>query len=40
MEAAASVGIDVTDVNFWRASLKVEEEAINEMEKLVEELYK
>ena len=39
-EVAASVGIDVTDVNFWRASLKVEEEAINEMEKLVEELYK
>ena len=39
-EVAASVGIDVTDVNFWRASLKVEEEAINEMEKLVNELYK
>ena len=39
-EVAASVGIDVTDVNFWRSSLKVEEEAICELEKLAEELHK
>ena len=33
-EVAASVGIDVADVNFWRCSLKVFEEKLEELEKL------
>ena len=33
-EVAASVGIDVADVNFWRSSLKVFEEKLNELETL------
>ena len=33
-EVAASVGIDVADVNFWRSSLKVFEEKLNELEAL------
>ncbi len=33
-EVAASVGIDVADVNFWRGSLKVFEEKLEELEKL------
>ena len=35
-EVAASVGIDVADVNFWRGSLKVFEDKLNELEKLAE----
>jgi len=34
-EVAASVGIDVADVNFWRGSLKVVLEGVDEMEKLL-----
>lgn len=34
-EVAASVGIDVADVNFWRSSLKVVLEGVNEMEALL-----
>lgn len=34
-EVAASVGIDVADVNFWRTSLKVVLEGVDEMEKLL-----
>lgn len=34
-EVAASVGIDVADVNFWRASLAVVLEGVDEMEKLL-----
>ncbi len=34
-DVAASVGIDVADVNFWRSSLKVFEEKLEELEKLV-----
>ena len=33
-DVAARVGIDVTDVNFWRKSLSVVEKMIDEMEKL------
>ena len=33
-EVAASVGIDVADVNFWRTSLKVFEDKLNELEEL------
>ena len=33
-DVAASVGIDVADVNFWRSSLKVFEEKLEELEKL------
>ncbi len=33
-EVAASVGIDVADVNFWRSSLKVFEDKLDELEKL------
>lgn len=33
-EVAASVGIDVTDREFWRASLKVFEDKIDQLEKL------
>ena len=33
-EVAASVGIDVADVNFWRGSLKVFEGKLDELEKL------
>ena len=33
-EVAASVGIDVTDIHFWRTSLKVFEEKIDELEAL------
>ena len=33
-EVAASVGIDVTDVNFWRTSLKVFEDKLNALEAL------
>ena len=36
-EVAASVGIDVADVNFWRTSLKVFEDKLGELEKLAEE---
>ena len=36
-EVAASVGIDVADVNFWRKSLKVFEDKLDEMEKLAAE---
>ena len=35
-EVAASVGIDVADVNFWRTSLKVFEDKLEELEKLAE----
>jgi len=35
-EVAASVGIDVADVNFWRTSLKVFEDKLNELERLAE----
>ena len=35
-EVAASVGIDVTDVDFWRGSLKVFEAKLDELEKLVD----
>ena len=35
-EVAAGVGIDVTDVNFWRGSLKVFEEKLAELERLAE----
>lgn len=34
-DVAASVGIDVTDVDFWRSSLKVFEEKLGELEGLV-----
>ncbi len=34
-DVAASVGIDVADVNFWRSSLKVFEDKLEELEKLV-----
>ena len=34
-DVAASVGIDVADVNFWRSSLKVFEEKLDELEGLV-----
>ena len=34
-EVAASVGIDVADVNFWRSSLKVVLDGVDEMEKLL-----
>jgi oligoendopeptidase F len=33
-DVAASVGIDVTDVGFWRGSLKVFEEKLDELERL------
>ena len=33
-EVAASVGIDVADVNFWRGSLKVFEDKLNQLEQL------
>ncbi len=33
-EVAASVGIDVADVNFWRSSLGVFEDKLNELERL------
>lgn len=33
-EVAASVGIDVTDVNFWRTSLKVFADKLDELEEL------
>ena len=33
-EVAAGVGIDVADVNFWRSSLKVFEDKLNELEAL------
>ena len=33
-EVAASVGIDVADVNFWRTSLKVFEEKLEQLEAL------
>ena len=33
-EVAAGVGIDVADVNFWRTSLKVFEDKLEELEKL------
>jgi len=33
-DVAASVGIDVADVNFWRSSLKVFEEKLEELEAL------
>ena len=33
-DVAASVGIDVADVNFWRSSLKVFEDKLEELEKL------
>ena len=36
-EVAASVGIDVADVNFWRSSLKVFEDKLDELEKLAGE---
>ena len=36
-EVAASVGIDVADVNFWRKSLKVFEDKLDEQEKLAAE---
>ena len=35
-EVAASVGIDVADVHFWRTSLKVFEDKLNELEALAE----
>jgi len=35
-DVAASVGIDVADVNFWRSSLKVFEDKLEELEKLVD----
>ena len=35
-EVAAGVGIDVADVNFWRSSLKVFEDKLNELEALTE----
>ncbi len=35
-EVAAGVGIDVADVNFWRSSLKVFEDKLNELEALAE----
>ena len=35
-EVAASVGIDVTDVNFWRGSLKVFEQKLEELEALAQ----
>ena len=34
-DVAASVGIDVADVGFWRSSLKVFEEKLGELERLV-----
>ena len=34
-EVAASVGIDVADVEFWRSSIRVLEGMIEEMEELV-----
>ena len=34
-EVAASVGIDVTDVNFWRSSIRVLEGMIDEMDALI-----
>jgi len=33
-DVAASVGIDVADVNFWRSSLKVFEDKLDELEKM------
>ena len=36
-EVAAGVGIDVADVNFWRTSLKVFADKLDELEKLVGE---
>jgi len=33
-DVAASVGIDVADVSFWRSSLKVFEDKLEELEKL------
>lgn len=36
-EVAAGVGIDVADVNFWRAGLKVFEDKLSELEKLAGE---
>ena len=33
-DVAASVGIDVTDVDFWRGSLRVFEDKLNELERL------
>ena len=36
-EVAASVGIDVADVNFWRTSLKVFEDKLARLEKLAGE---
>ncbi len=36
-EVAASVGIDVADVNFWRTSLKVFEDKLAELEELAGE---
>ena len=36
-EVAMSVGIDVADINFWRGSLKVFEDKLNEMEALAAE---
>ena len=33
-DVAASVGIDVADVNFWRGSLKVFADKLNELEQL------
>ncbi|MDO4866519.1 MAG: M3 family oligoendopeptidase [Clostridia bacterium] len=36
-EVAASVGIDVADVNFWRTSLKVFEEKLEQLEALAKE---
>jgi len=35
-DVAASVGIDVADVNFWRSSLKVFADKLDELEKLAE----
>jgi oligoendopeptidase F len=35
-EVAASVGIDVADVNFWRGSLKVFADKLEELEKLTD----
>ena len=35
-EVAASVGIDVADVGFWRSALKVFEDKLDELEKLAE----
>ena len=36
-EVAASVGIDVADVGFWRSALKVFEEKLEELEKLAQQ---